>query len=127
MTGHPPCDRLIVEFELNTRAVSKGRPRFTKTGRTYTDAKTAAYEQKVATACRAAMTGAPIWRDVEVWALFEQTDARRMDLDNALKALLDGMQGACLVNDRQVVAIRARTVLRANIDRVSVAVLEVAS
>jgi crossover junction endodeoxyribonuclease RusA len=120
----PPCDRLVVAFELPIRPAPKGRPRFAK-GRTYTDARTVAYENAVGLACRAEMTGPPVSGDVEVWAVFEQRDGRRSDIDNLEKSLLDGMQGVAYVNDRQVTRVWKDMRVRADVDRVSVAVLAV--
>ena len=124
MTCH--CDRLVVAFELPRRPVPKGRPRFGN-GRAYTDARTVAYEDAVEKACRAAMTGPPVSGDVALWCLFEQRNAVAADTDNLVKACSDAIEGAAFVNDRQVVEVRARRVLRADVDRVSVAVLAVAS
>ena len=121
------CERLVVAFELHTRPVPKGRPRFGN-GRTYTPARTVAYETAVNLACRNAMHGrAPHDGDVALVALFEQRDAKASDVDNLAKALLDGIEGVAFTNDRQVMEIRARRVIRADVDRVSVAVLAVAS
>ena len=59
--------------------------------------------------------------------LFEQRDGRAADTDNLTKAVSDAIEGTALVNDRQVSRINAARVLRADVDRVSVAVLKVAS
>lgn len=123
---HPPCDRLVVAFELPRRPHPKGRPRFGK-GRTFTDEKTRTYEAAVATACglamirdRAAIATGP----VELACLFEQRDNRPADVDNLVKACSDAIEGVAFRNDRQIVTIRAHRVTRADVDRVSVAVLK---
>jgi crossover junction endodeoxyribonuclease RusA len=122
---HPPCDRVVVAFELNARPHPKGRPRFGK-GRAFTDDKTRAYENDVRAACVAAMAGATAYGDdVELVCLFEQRDGRAADLDNLVKAVSDGIDGYAFVNDRQVVRLTAARALRAGVDRVSVAVLAV--
>ena len=119
---HPPCDRLVVAFDLAVRPQPKRRARHGQ-GRTYSDPRTVAYQHAVGLACRAAMTGAPVSGDVALWCLFEQTDARRCDGDNAYKAIADALNGIAYRDDRQVVDGRFRTVHRAGRDRVSVAVL----
>ena len=125
--SHPPCDRLIVAFELNRRPHPKGRPRFGKT-HAYTDPATRAYEAEVRAACAEAMCEAdPYDGPVELSCLFEQRDGRAADLDNNVKAVSDAIEKVAFLNDRQVVEIRARRVTRADVDRVSVAVLRVAS
>jgi crossover junction endodeoxyribonuclease RusA len=123
VSTHPPCDRLVVAFELNRRPHPKGRPRFGKT-HAYTDPATRSYEAEVRAACLDAMKGAePYAGDVELACLFEQRDGRAADLDNAVKAISDGIERVAFVNDRQVSTIRATRVLRADVDRVSVAVI----
>jgi crossover junction endodeoxyribonuclease RusA len=119
----PPCDRLVVAFELDQRPHPKGRPRFGKT-HAYTDAKTRAYENAVKAACMDAMKGAePFAGDVTLACLFEQRNAVAADVDNLVKAVCDGIEKVAFVNDRQVSTIRATRVLRAGVDRVSVAVI----
>jgi crossover junction endodeoxyribonuclease RusA len=122
---HPPCDRLVVAFELLQRPHPKGRPRFGKT-HAYTDPKTRTYEADVRAACAEAMCEAdPYDGDVELACVFEQRNARAADLDNLVKAVSDGIEKVAFLNDRQVTRISAARVLRADVDRVSVAVLRV--
>lgn len=124
-TTTPPCDRLVVAFELNQRPHPKGRPRFGN-GHAFTDDKTRRYEDAVKAACVAAMNGrAPHPGPVELMALFEQRDARAADVDNLLKACSDAIEGSAFVNDKQVTRLAAARVLKAGVDRVSIAVLEV--
>lgn len=115
---------LVVAFELHARPQPKRRARHGK-GRTYSDPRTVAYEHAVGLACRAAMTGPPASGDVALWCLFEQRDARRMDGDNAYKAIADALNGVAYDDDRQVIDGRFRTVHRADVDRVSVAVMTI--
>jgi crossover junction endodeoxyribonuclease RusA len=116
------CPALVVAFDVPCRPEPKRRPRFAK-GRTYTDARTVAYEGRIATACRDAMRTTPHPGPVKVALLFEQTDARHGDLDNYAKACLDAMNGIAYRDDRQVVELRAALALKAHADRVSVAVI----
>lgn len=119
------CHRIVVAFQLDTRPVPKGRPRFGKT-HAYTDPKTRTYENQVRAACTKAMNGAPAAAgDVELLCLFEQTNSVLADTDNLTKAVSDAIEGSAFVNDRQVVQIRARRIAKADTNRVSVAVLEV--
>jgi crossover junction endodeoxyribonuclease RusA len=125
--SHPPCDRLVVAFELNQRPHPKGRPRFGKT-HAYTDPKTRLYENDIRKACEEAMCETePATGDVVLWCAFEYRGARVADTDNLTKAVSDAIERVAFLNDRQVVEIRARRVTRADVDRVSVAVLRVAS
>ena len=128
MTCPLGCDRLVVEFAVNIRPEPKRRARHGQ-GRTYTDPRTVAYEQRLGLAARAAMRGRPpVDGDVELWCLFEQTDRRHAgDTDNMTKAVADALNGITYRDDRQVTKVHAGKVLRAAHDRVSVAVLEVAA
>lgn len=116
---------LVCAFAMDARPTPKGRPRFGN-GRTYTDAKTVAFEARVRAASQQAMKGKPpTTSEVRVIALFEQTDRRRSDTDNLVKSLMDGMQGAAYANDSQVAEIRARRARGAERDRITVLVEEV--
>lgn len=123
--SHPPCDRLVVAFEVDIRPQPKRRARHGK-GRTYSDPRTVQYERTIGLACLAEMTRGRIERfdgDVQLWCLFEQADARRFDGDNAYKAIADALNGVAYKDDKQVIDGWFHTVHRADVDRVSVAVL----
>ena len=117
-------------FIVPLRPVAKGRPRFTRTGHAYTPKATADYEQAVAAYARRAMaeigekkaTGA-----VNVWLTFyyappkSWTKAQQLkcaeagslpkttkpDVDNLVKAVLDGMNGIVFEDDNQIAGIYA--------------------
>lgn len=120
----PPCDRLVVAFELNQRPQPWRRAK--RNGkRSYTDPRNVAYAEDIANACKAEIGNFRATGDVEVWAVFEQRDGRRSDIDNLEKALLDALQGPCYLNDRQVTRVWKDMRVRADVDRVSVAVMAV--
>lgn len=89
--------------------------------RTYTPARTLAYERSVATAWQQAHLGeGPVDGPVHVLMVFDtdgvhvnvvQLDVPkpkiRADIDNLAKAVLDGLQGVAFLDDRQVVSISA--------------------
>jgi Holliday junction resolvase RusA-like endonuclease len=117
------CPALVVAFDVPCRPEPKRRPRFGN-GRTYTDARTVAYEGRIATACRDAMKGRPPYDGpVELACLFEQRNRRVADTDNLVKAISDAIEGIAFTNDRHVSRIRAGRVAGADVDRVSVAVI----
>ena len=99
----------------------KARPRFTKVGRAYTDAKTKAYERKIATAFRAA--GGESLGDSPVKLLVlakypvpkSETKANKLlmwlsklfptkkpDIDNIAKVVMDALNGLAYDDDNQV-------------------------
>jgi Holliday junction resolvase RusA-like endonuclease len=100
--------------------VGKGRPRFNrKTGKAYTPKATKNYENTIKWFCSALMIEGPV--QVELWAIFERPQRLmrakspeglalyegRVDLDNVIKAINDGLQGRAFKNDRQVCEIHA--------------------
>jgi Holliday junction resolvase RusA-like endonuclease len=119
-----------IEIEVSGQPQGKGRPRFTKTGKAYTPAKTRDYENRIKAAAWAAMTKAnvdttdrPVHVDViafmdipKSWSKKKRLEAEfgafrptaGSDLDNIVKAALDGIQGVVFVDDRLVHSIKAR-------------------
>lgn len=117
-----------IEFVVYGRPKGKGRPRFTMDGHAYTPQATKAYEKEIRQAFRAAggtsFGSVPV--AVEIVAYYpvpksaKKSDKEAMaagmvvpmvkpDIDNVLKAVLDGIQGddGAFHDDAQVVSIRA--------------------
>jgi Holliday junction resolvase RusA-like endonuclease len=126
---------LEVTFVVPGRPQPKERPRVVG-GRAYTPAATSLYEQRVTVTARGAMRGRPpLEGDLHVYAIFRQTNRVRADLDNLVKALLDGMSitrrvagrvhrdGPVMLDDSQVVEIRAQLHRGADRDETEVLVL----
>jgi len=119
---------VVVSLIVHGPPRGKGRPRFTRTGRVFTDAKTAEYEGRVKRAGIDAMAGRepllePCWVKVTAYlpvakSLPKKERARRFsgerrpcqlpDLDNIAKAVLDGLNGVVFLDDRQVCAIASQ-------------------
>lgn len=116
----------MIEFFVAGKPVGKGRPRFTRSGHVFTPERTRTYEQAVAWECRKAMEGKlpsvhPQRVSVEVmvkppksWSKTKTKNALggfiapgRPDIDNYLKAVLDGCNGVAFLDDSQVVAVYA--------------------
>ncbi len=120
----------MIKFEVPGEPRGKGRPRASRMGaniRLYTDAKTAAYENLVALACKQAMreTNQPALTGAVSLSVYayagipksaskalrtrmlkgEVRPTKRPDLDNIIKAVLDGLNEVAFADDSQVVFI----------------------
>jgi len=114
-----------VHIILSGQPVGKGRPRFTRAGRTYTPAKTKEYEQKLRQAAILAMkdqdrepTEMPCrvvilaqFQIPKSWPKYKQQAALtgegnykpgKPDIDNIAKAALDAMNGIVFKDDALV-------------------------
>jgi len=119
-----------IELEVSGQPQGKGRPRFTKTGHAYTPEKTREYEKRIFAAAWKAAKDNKIditesFVSVEItafmdipqsWSKLKRLEAEygaiqhtiKPDLDNIIKAALDGCEGAIYVSDKQVTSIRAK-------------------
>lgn len=98
----------MIDVVVEGRPVPKERPRVAR-GRAYTPKATAAYEDTVAWTVKGKYPGLKVDPDGE-WRLavtFMLGDRRRRDLDNLVKAVMDGLNGIVWQDDSQVVTIRA--------------------
>jgi len=111
-----------LQFIVPGEPRGKGRPRFGN-GRTYTDAKTVAYEKLIA--CRAAeampcpAVATPVKVRIDIykgvpksWTMAKRRRALdgleipgKPDLDNVAKAVLDALNGVAYADDTQVVRL----------------------
>lgn len=108
-----------------TEPVPKGRPRFTRQGHAYTPKKTAEYEKLIADCWRMSFmdlfTGTlkvritfymPIPKSMtkadKVAAIAKELcPAKKPDIDNLIKTVLDGLNEVAFWDDRQIVSIYA--------------------
>ena len=117
---------MIQIFFTVPQVSGKGRPRFARQGtfvKTYTDAKTLTYEKSIQTCAKQAMgstspligavaaylhIGIPIppsYSKTRQKACIEglERPTKKPDIDNIVKAVLDGMNGIVYLDDKQVV------------------------
>lgn len=107
-------DGVVCDLTLRGEPVAKGRPR-TVGGRTYTPKATVAAEDAIRWQLRAAGVRPDADHLLAVWLRFRSSDARRRDLDNLCKCLLDSCNGFVWADDFQVVELHA-TVERRSVD-----------
>ena len=112
-------------FIIDGPIVPKGRPRFTKTGRTYTPKRTLDYEKKVELAYRTeypaglAFVNEPLEMILNVYMaipkgvskkkrehmlLHEYPALHNGDVDNFLKSVADALNGVAYTDDCQIVS-----------------------
>jgi Holliday junction resolvase RusA-like endonuclease len=119
-----------VMFKVYGEPVAKGRPRFTRQGRTYTPKKTSNYETEVAVMAKTAMASTePLETPISVYVYVTFTvpqsyskkrkeaclngfekHTKRPDLDNCVKSVTDGMNGIVYKDDSQITSIHATKV-----------------
>ena len=98
-------------FEILGDPIPAARPRFSK-GHCYQPARNREYRLRVAQAAQNAMQGSKplegaLSMDVRIYRKYKRTARLYGDVDNHLKALLDGMNGIVFADDGQVVEIAA--------------------
>lgn len=114
-----------IVFEVGGDVIGKGRPRFTRTGKPYTDIRTRLYEKKIRRAFIEAggeeLADCPVHIDIETVAGIQKsvskaTKSRRLsgqelaikkpDVDNVSKIVLDALNGLAYPDDVNVVSMR---------------------
>jgi Holliday junction resolvase RusA-like endonuclease len=121
---------MTIEFTVDGSPHGKGRPRFRRFGnfvQTYTDAKTKSYETLVKEAAIKAMENrppieGPVKLDLiirlpvpksypkkrsEACLNGSEWPTKKIDLDNIVKSIGDGMNGIVFLDDSQIVILRA--------------------
>ena len=118
-----------IEIELSGQPIGKGRPRFTKTGHTYTQ-KTKEYERRLHAAAWAEMakhsidmTDRPVAIDIiafmdipKSWSKKKRLAAEygaisplgTPDADNIAKIVCDGLNNTIYADDKQVTSLRVK-------------------
>lgn len=134
-----------VTFTVPGNPRGKGRPRFTRYANTYTDEKTAIYEQMVAVEYRKAAKGfrfdakAPLGVIIYAFYPIPKKTSKKMraqmedgsvcplkkpDVDNVSKVILDALNGVAYHDDNQVATLKVRK-MYAEQPRVVVSVFDI--
>lgn len=111
------------KYIIEGEAVSKGRPRFTRAGHTYTPKRTRDYEKLVRDSLKlqkAELMEEPLLMKVDIykgylksWTIKQREQAesgelqpfRRPDVDNYVKSILDGADGILYKDDAQIIRL----------------------
>lgn len=107
-----------MRFEIPGKPFAKQRPRMTRQGRAYTPAATVSFERTVGqygmAACKAPIEGpcklkviavfepAKSWSKKKTQAAMWNPHTQKPDLDNCVKAILDGLNRIAFADDSQV-------------------------
>lgn len=104
-------------FKVEGRPKPKKRPRMTKRGRVYTPKDTLEYEEKIAEAYDGPFFEKPIsmkityTKEKQTVRIKELDEGAKtsltFDIDNAIKATLDGLNGVAYPDDRLVYHVEA--------------------
>lgn len=110
---------MIINFVVMGQPQGKARPRFAN-GRVYTPKATKDYEEKVKKAYLTAANGyggygfgdKPVILKITAFLKKAKSNKRicattKPDLDNIVKAVLDGLNGVAFFDDKQVIGINA--------------------
>ena len=113
-----------MHITINQPPVPKSRPRMTKSGHVYTPQKTRDYEELVALLARIAThhtLDGPLKLTIDFYMPMPKSIKTKMtksgqifrpatkpDIDNLIKAVLDGMNGIAYYDDKQIVEIYCR-------------------
>lgn len=116
----------MTTFTISGKPFAKQRPRMTRTGRAYTPKATVQFEavvRSIAARHFPKPLDGPV--SVEIWASFEPPKSwskkktaqhinrhhtQRPDLDNCMKAILDGLNRVAFADDAQVAEMQLRKV-----------------
>lgn len=113
-----------MRFEIPGKPFAKQRPRMTRQGRAYTPKETVSFERTVgeyAMAENAVLIDGPcklkviaVFEPAKSWSKKKRQDAlwnphtQKPDLDNCVKAILDGLNRIAFADDSQVCDIECR-------------------
>lgn len=111
-----------MRFYVTDAVPVKRRVRFTRDGRAYTDKRTAGELRMVAEAYGGPFYKGPVALLIRVYKPKKslakgksEPYTQKPDLDNVVKAVMDGLTGKAYADDRQVVAVYARKLERERI------------
>jgi Holliday junction resolvase RusA-like endonuclease len=100
-------------FMVSGEPVPKQSTRFDGRGRAHTDQRIAVWQACVGWQARETMRAfPPLTGPVSVRIVFSLGNARRVDLDNLSKAILDAINGIVIKDDRQVVNLHLMKYIR---------------
>lgn len=104
--------KMVASFDVSGDPVSKARPRFDGSSKTYTEDKTVAAEERVQWAFLQQCKGVEVdaTSRFRVMLGFAVSDRRHRDVDNLAKLVLDALNGHVWKDDWQIDELSVRRV-----------------
>ena len=97
---------MIFQLFIPGNPVPKGRPRLGKHGNVYTPAKTKSYEEYIGWKYKEA-DGILFDGEIGIRLIFVRETKHRVDLDNLIKSILDGLNRVAWDDDSQIIFLEA--------------------
>jgi Holliday junction resolvase RusA-like endonuclease len=134
-----PLTTTRISFVVPGRPCGKQSMRFTKSGRSYQPADVLAYKDKISFYAQQASNGGLMEGPLEInvvarfmiprsWSkkrqLAAQWHSQKPDVDNLLKALLDGLKQVVIRDDAQVCRIELEKVWTRDAERLEMSIVE---
>jgi crossover junction endodeoxyribonuclease RusA len=114
---------LVLRITIPGHPVPKGRPRFARSGHTYTPPRTRKAEDAVAMSSLTRRHAADHWPVTGPIAMTLAFHVRRpADLDNLVKLVADALQHVVYADDRQIVQLHASRHDKADNPRTEIAI-----
>ena len=118
--------KYILEFK--EKAISKGRPRFSRYGGTYTPERTRNYETMIGLKFKEKYKNEPSEKPIKALVVFTfeppkslskkkrqellltEYYTKKPDIDNTIKAIFDGLNGTAYKDDAQICDLKTRKI-----------------
>ena len=98
----------MIQFRIEGRPVPKGRPRFGAGGSVRTPEKTKDAEVLIAQMASLAWRRKPSAAEFGLECAFVLPTRHKVDVDNLVKTIMDGLNGVVWVDDDQVIELKAK-------------------
>lgn len=115
---------MITQLRISGKAVPKGRPRFTRTGRVYTPKTTADWEKHVRATWIEQQGSTRLTGPLSAYIYIMGDHTAKKDVDNMAKSILDGLNKVAYDDDSQVMRLMVSKIPAIKTDQVLVVLRE---